>query len=46
MRDMSIDTTHLFVRETVQTFIDNLIIESVQNAARRWLRWTPSSGQR
>ena len=38
MRDMSIDTTHLFVRETVQTFIDNLIIESVQNAARRWHR--------
>ena len=31
MRDMSIDSTQLFVKETVQTFIDNVIIESVQN---------------
>ena len=36
MRDMSIDSTQLFVKDRVQTFIDNVVIESVQNAARRW----------
>ena len=36
MRDMSVDSTYLFVKDTFQTFIDNVIIESVQNATRRW----------
>ena len=36
MRDLSIDSMHLFVKETVQTFIDNVVIESVQNITRRW----------
>ena len=36
MHDMSIDSTQLFVKDRVQTFIDNVVIESVQNAARRW----------
>ena len=36
MRDMSVDSTYLFVKDTVQTFIENVIIESVQNATRRW----------
>ena len=36
MRDMSVDSTRLFVKDTVQAFIDNVIIESVQNAPRRW----------
>ena len=36
MRDMSIDSTQLFVKDRVQTLIDNVVIESVQNAARRW----------
>ena len=36
MRDMTTDSTHLLVKEEVQTFIDNVVIESVQNATRRW----------
>ena len=36
MRDMSVDATYLYVKDTVQTFIDNVIIESVQSATRRW----------
>lgn len=36
MYDMSMDSTSLFVKDTVQTFIDNVIIESVQNTTRRW----------
>ena len=39
MHDMTIDSTHLLAREEVQTFVDNVIIESVQNATRRW--YTP-----
>ena len=36
MRDLSIDSTNLFVRDTVQTFIDNVVIGSVQDITRRW----------
>ena len=36
MRDMTIDSTQLFVKDRVQTFIDNVVIESVQSATRRW----------
>ena len=36
MRDLSQDSTHLYVADRVQTFIDNLLIESVQDITRRW----------
>ena len=36
MRDMTADSVHLYVKDKVQTFIDNVVIESVQNATRRW----------
>ena len=36
MRDLSKDSTHLYVEDRVQTFIDNLVIESVQDITRRW----------
>ena len=36
MRDLTIDSTNLLAKEEVQTFIDNVVIESVQNTTRRW----------
>ena len=33
---MTIDSVNLFVRDRTQTFIDNVVIESVQSATRRW----------
>ena len=36
MRDLSRDSTHLYVDDQVQTFLDNLIIESVTDVTRRW----------
>ena len=35
MRDLAIDSTNLYIRDRVQTFIDNVIIESVQDITRR-----------
>jgi hypothetical protein len=36
MRDLSRDSTHLYVKDKVQTFVDNLILESVTDVTRRW----------
>ena len=36
MRDLTVDSTNLYVRDAVQTFIDNVVIESVQDVTRRW----------
>ena len=36
MRDLSKDSTHLYVEDRAQTFIDNLVIESVQDCTLRW----------
>ena len=36
MRDLTKDSTHLYAEGSVQTFIDNLLIESVQDITRRW----------
>jgi len=36
MRDLSHDSTHLYVDDQVQTFVDNLILESVTDVTRRW----------
>ena len=36
MRDLTFDSTNLYVRNTVQTFIDSAVIESVQDVTRRW----------
>jgi len=36
MRDLSKDSIHLSVRDAVQLFIDNVLIESAQNVTRRW----------
>lgn len=36
MRDLSKDSTHLYVEDQTQTFIDNLILESVTDVTRRW----------
>jgi len=38
MRDLSRDSTQLIVRGFVQTFLDNVMIESVQDVTRRWHR--------
>ncbi len=35
-RDLRRDSTQLYVEDRVQTFIDNLVIESVQDITRRW----------
>ena len=40
MRDLSRDSTDLYVKELTQTFLDNVIIESVQDVTRRWHRPT------
>ncbi len=36
MRDMATDSVQLYVKDRVQTFVDNVVIESVQSATRRW----------
>ncbi len=36
MRDTSKDSTNLYVEDRTQTFIDNVVIESVQDVTRRW----------
>lgn len=36
MRDLQIDSTNLFVKGLTQLFIDNVVIESVQDITRRW----------
>ena len=36
MRDCSRDATQLYVRDSVQTFLDNVVIESVWDVTRRW----------
>ena len=36
MRDLSRDSTHLHIDDRVQTFLDNLILESVTDVTRRW----------
>ena len=38
MRDLSLDSTVLNVGDATQTFLDNAIIESVQDVTRRWHR--------
>ena len=40
MRDLSRDSTHLYVKEFTQTFLDNVVIESAQDITRRWHRPT------
>ncbi|MFH0965918.1 MAG: hypothetical protein V2A58_18115 [Planctomycetota bacterium] len=36
MRDLRMDSTNLYVRDLTQTFIDSVVIESVQDVTRRW----------
>lgn len=36
MRDLSRDSSQLFVQDYVQTFLDNVLIESSQDVTRRW----------
>ena len=36
VQDLSMDSTHLIVNELTQLFVDNLIIEQVQDVTRRW----------
>ena len=36
MRDLTRDTSQFLVNDTVQTFLDNLLIYSFQNVCRRW----------
>ncbi|HAA76330.1 TPA: hypothetical protein DCE37_14535, partial [Candidatus Latescibacteria bacterium] len=36
MRDLFHDSTHLNVDDKVQTFVDNLLLESVTDVTRRW----------
>ena len=36
MRDHTCDSVNLYVKDLVQTFIDNVVIESVQDVTRRW----------
>ena len=36
MRDLNRDSTHLHAADLVQTFVDNVIVESVQDVSRRW----------
>ena len=36
MRDLSRDSTQLHVDDEVQTFVDNLLLESVTDVTRRW----------
>lgn len=36
MRDLSRDSTHLYVDDRVQTFLDNVILESVIDVTRKW----------
>ena len=36
MRDLTRDPSQFYVRETVQTFLDNVIVHSAPNVARRW----------
>jgi hypothetical protein len=36
MRDLSRDSGQLAIGGTVHTFLDNVVIESVQNVTRRW----------
>ena len=36
MRDLTFDSTNLYVRDMVQTFIDSVVIESAQDVTRRW----------
>jgi len=35
MRDLSRDSTHLHAKDKVQTFVDNLLLESVTDVTRR-----------
>ena len=36
MRDLRQDSTQLYIADQVQTFVDNLILESVTDVTRRW----------
>ena len=36
MRDLATDSTHLYAADLVQTFVDNTVVESTQDASRRW----------
>jgi len=36
VRDCSRDATQLYVKDSVQTFLDNVVIESVWDVTRRW----------
>jgi hypothetical protein len=36
MRDLSRDSSQLYVQDGVQTFLDNVLIESSQDTTRRW----------
>ena len=36
MRDLRTDSVNLLLDKKVQTFIDNVVIESVQDVTRRW----------
>ena len=44
MRDMTMDSTHFYVSGLVQTFIDNVVIEGVQDITRRWHNPTRRDG--
>lgn len=34
--DYTTDSTHLFVHDRTQFFLDNLLVEQVQDVTRRW----------
>ena len=36
MRDLTFDSTNLYVKDAVQTFIDSVLIEFAQDVTRRW----------
>jgi hypothetical protein len=38
MRDMTLDPTQLYIQDLPQLFLDNLVIETVQDITRRWHR--------
>ena len=44
MRDLSKDSTQLYIKELTQTFLDNVVIESAQDVTRRWHRPTRREG--
>ena len=45
MRDLTLDSTLFNIRDNTQTFLDNAIIESVQDITRRWYQPERRSSQ-